>query len=170
MRSPWHSRRCRFRLYVRHASTFLGPFAPRPLQALRRSYGPSDACSGGSSALASMNTGLYPAEQASLLHVHSLPVHSVATHRVPRVVAFARYPSARRASRLPEGWTSPFLGQARRESPAESRSSSYGLVSHLRLLPTSPRGDAVTIGLQAGERMPWGGLPPPWLCTLTGAP
>jgi hypothetical protein len=31
---------------------------------------------------------------------------------------------------------------------AESSSSSYGLVSHLRLLPTPPRGDAVTFGFR----------------------
>jgi hypothetical protein len=29
---------------------------------------------------------------------------------------------------------------------AESSSSSYGLVSHLQLLPTPPHGDAVTFG------------------------
>ncbi len=36
--------------------------------------------------------------------------------------------------------------QARRIRPAESSSSSYGLVVHLQLLPTPPRGDAVTFG------------------------
>jgi hypothetical protein len=36
--------------------------------------------------------------------------------------------------------------QARRMRQAESSSSSYGLVVHLLLLPTPPRGDAVTVG------------------------
>jgi len=55
-----------------------------------------------------MNTGLYPSGQLSLFHAHGRPDHSVTNHRVPHTVAFPRYPSARRASRLPEGWTSPF--------------------------------------------------------------
>ena len=43
-------------------------------------------------------------------------------------------------------WASPFAQQARRRRQAESRSSSYGPVVHLPLLPTPPRGDAVTFG------------------------
>jgi hypothetical protein len=39
--------------------------------------------------------------------------------------------------------------QDRRMPPAESRSSSYGRVVHLRLLPTPPRGGAVTIGYRS---------------------
>ena len=48
-----------------------------------------------------------------------------------------------------------FLQQARRSRPAESSSSSYGLVVHLLLLPTPPRGDAVTFGYRP-ERVPQG--------------
>src|SRR5437773_12229061 len=44
--------------------------------------------------------------------------------------------------------TSPFTRQARRTHPAESRSSSYGLVHHLRLLPTPPRGGAVIVSFR----------------------
>ena len=36
--------------------------------------------------------------------------------------------------------------QARQKHPAESSSSSYGLVVHLQLLPTLPYGNAVTFG------------------------
>src|SRR6185295_15117085 len=43
-----------------------------------------------------------------------------------------------------QGFTSG--SQARRVRQAESSSSSCGLVSHLRLLPTPPLGDAVTFG------------------------
>lgn len=39
--------------------------------------------------------------------------------------------------------------QARRNTPAESGSSSYGPPVRLRLLPTPPRGDAVTFGYGA---------------------
>ena len=67
--------------------------------------------------------------------------------------AFARYPLARWASLTGLGFTT--ASQARRVlNRAESSSSSCGLVSHLRLLPTPPHGDAVTFGFQAGERMP----------------
>jgi hypothetical protein len=46
------------------------------------------------------------------------------------------------------------------QRPAELRSSSYGPTVHLQLLPTSPRGDAVSFGYQAGERMLAKGLSP----------
>src|SRR6266545_8179413 len=39
-----------------------------------------------------------------------------------------------------------FTWQTRRSRLAESSSSSYGLATHLQLLPTPPRGDAVTLG------------------------
>ena len=36
----------------------------------------------------------------------------------------------------------------------------YGLGAHLPLLPTPPRGDAVTVGYRAGELCPGGDLNP----------
>ena len=54
------------------SSTFLRPFAPGPLQALLRSYGRSDSCPPGSSALLRHERRLY-GEQVSLIHVHDLP-------------------------------------------------------------------------------------------------
>src|SRR5579872_4198141 len=54
------------------SSTFLRPFAPSPLQALLRSYGRSDSCSPGSSALCGREHRLHH-EQVSLIHAHDLP-------------------------------------------------------------------------------------------------
>ena len=54
------------------SSTFLRPFAPGRLQALLSSYGRSDSCSPGSSALLRHEHRLY-GEQVSLFHVHDLP-------------------------------------------------------------------------------------------------
>ena len=55
-----------------HSSTFLRPFAPGPLQALQRSYGRSDSCSPGSSALFRHEHRLCR-EQVSLIHAPDLP-------------------------------------------------------------------------------------------------
>jgi hypothetical protein len=67
-----HCRRCLFRGFVRHVSTFLRPFAPGPLQALLRSYGRSDSCPPGSSALFGHELRLLH-EQVSLIHAPGLP-------------------------------------------------------------------------------------------------
>jgi len=55
-----------------YSSTFLRPFAPGPLQALRRSYGRSDSCSPGSSAFLRHEHRL-SGEQVSLIHAPDLP-------------------------------------------------------------------------------------------------
>ncbi len=87
-------------------------------------------------------TGLSATRQVSLLHVHVLPIiPSPTTWRSP-VVALARYPSARQASRT--GLDFATCQQARQHRPAESSSSSYGLIIRLPLLSTWPRGHAVT--------------------------
>ena len=94
-----------------------------------------------------MNTGLHPRAGLPRSRTHPwCPVPSPHTS-CPHVVAFARYPSARRAHGLP---VSDFAidQQARRGHQAESRSSSYGPGHDRRLLPTSPRDDAVTIGVR----------------------
>jgi len=54
------------------SSTFLRPFAPGPLQALRGSYARSDSCSPGSSAFLRHEHRLY-GEQVSLIHSPDLP-------------------------------------------------------------------------------------------------
>ncbi len=124
---------------------------PAPLRstrvtALRRYYGRSDSCAGGSSAPMSMNTVLIPA-QGSLRPVPCRHDHSVSNHLTRPGTAFARYPSAATSS-PPQGWVeiSSFATQTHRSRPAESSLSSYGLVIPPRLLPTSPRGDAVIVG------------------------
>ena len=68
-----------------------------------------------------------------------------------------------RASPTSVGLRLGYAGSPRRQ--AESSSSSYGLVIHLPMLSTSPRGDAVPVdyGRQAGSRQ---GLPPCWFDTL----
>jgi len=55
-----------------YSSTFLRPFAPGPLQALRRSYGRSDSCSPGSLPFLRHEHCL-SGEQVSLIHFHDLP-------------------------------------------------------------------------------------------------
>src|SRR3972149_6702021 len=72
-------------------------------------------------------------------------IPSPTTLRTP-AAAFTRYSSARRVSCLAAGPGFAVLLRARRARPAESRSSSYGLVVHLPLLSTPPRGGAVTVG------------------------
>ncbi len=72
-------------------------------------------------------------------------IPSPTTLRAP-AAAFARYPSARRVSCLAAGPSFAIHSQARRPRPAESSSSSYGLVVHLLLLPTLLRSSAVTVG------------------------
>ena len=94
-----------------------------------------------------MNTGLHSRAGLPRSRTHPLcPVPSPHTS-CPHVVALTRYPSARRAHGLP---VSDFASdqQARRGHQAESRSSSYGPVHDRRLLPTSPRDDAVTLGFR----------------------
>ena len=92
-----HSCRSMFRRSFRHVSTSLHPFAPSPLQGLLRSYGRSDSCPHGSSALVCMNSGSCH-EQVSLIYPHDLPIIPSPTTPVSPDVAFARYPSARQAS------------------------------------------------------------------------
>ena len=58
--------------------------------------------------------------------------------------------------------------QARRKHTAESGSSSYGLLVRLRLLPTPPRGDAVTFGYTCCDYT-WHGLSPCRQSVLTDA-
>ena len=59
-----------------HSSTFLRPFAPDPLQALRRSYGRSDSCSrrlGSAGIIVRRPPPRLLREQVSLIHAPGLP-------------------------------------------------------------------------------------------------
>jgi hypothetical protein len=159
LRSPCgHWRRLFFLRSVLHASTSLPPFAPRPL---RR----------------------FPAPMAALTPARALTVLRPCGHERRPFPARAGLPASRARPFVPfrrqppDGVTCPLShatpqrqalprSKARgaglrllpADSPphlAESRSSlSYGPDRHLPLLRTPPRGDALSFGFQAGERMP----------------
>ena len=151
-----------------HASTFLHPFAPRPLQALHHYYGCSDSC-----------PGLRPG-QVSLLHAHVLRAIPSPTTSclalIPFSAGFQAEGSGPHRRGSPAGRPAALCGRRLRHSlagspkhAAESSSFSYGLASDQRLLSTSPHGDAVTVGFLIVQLQPGGGLPPPATCALAGA-
>lgn len=71
-------------------------------------------------------------------------MHPVSTHLAAPAVALAHNPSARRASdACASVWASPFASRLA-SRPGRIEFVSYGLLVHLPLLSTSPRGDAVT--------------------------
>ena len=83
-----------------------------------------------------------------------LPIPPSPTTHQSSDVAFARYPLARRIS-------PPLAGSRLHQSLAGSPILAgriefvvYGCIVHPLLLSTPPHGDAVAVGLQAGERMP----------------
>ena len=85
-----HSPRWCVCLPVRHSSTFLRPFAPRPL---RRFNATTDALTPVGLALRCkhMNTSL-SSTQVSLIHARDLPDHSVVNHPVPPCHRFNTLP------------------------------------------------------------------------------
>ena len=90
------SRRFLFRLSVLHASTFLPPFAPRPLRrfiATMRALTP---------------VRLSVTAQVSLLHVHDLPDHSVSNHPICSHRSFSTLPLSSMGSPLTQVQASPF--------------------------------------------------------------
>jgi len=126
-------------------STFLRSLRSTPVTELHRYYGRSDSCLLGSSGPWSMNSDSFH-KQVSLIHASGLPDHSVSKHLTHSRRRFSRYPSAPRASLFRWVLDFAFRTQARHLRPAESSLLSYGLVVHLLLLPTPPRGDAVAVG------------------------
>ena len=144
------------------------PLRSTPVTALRRYYERSDSCAGGSSALASMNTVLTPA-QVSLRPVPRRHDHSVSTHLTCPRRRFRTLPlSARR---------SPRRRRLRlRLSPAgSSRHARPNRVRH----PTDwsftsgcspPRLAATQLPLVTGRRAyAWRGLAPLCRGTIAGA-
>jgi hypothetical protein len=132
---------------------------------LRHYYGSSDSC-----------RAMSGPRQVSSLHVPNLlAIPSPTTPRRSGCLACFRNRTYRRPR--PIGRTTHWAGfrstsfglrHGLASSPrrqAESSSSSYGLVIHLPMLSTSPRGDAVPVdyGGQAGPRQ---GLTPCWFDTL----
>ena len=136
-------------------STFLSPFAPRPLRRFSARMG-----------TLTPRQVSHPTE-VSPLHVtrHSRPFCLQTPHAPPSPLSHA----------TPQLDGFPLTGSRLRHwlagSPGTSGRIEFvscGLVSHLRLLSTSPRGDAVTFGFQAGERMPGEDLHL-YTCALAGA-
>ncbi len=124
------------------------PFAPRPLQALHRYYGPCDSCRIGSSVpLWDMNTA--PICPAGIPASRARPSRPFCPQppNVPRG-RFHTLPFS--ASGFPpfgrSGLRHWLAGSLVRR--AETGFSSCGLVGHLLLLPTPPHGDAVAVGFR----------------------
>src|SRR5919197_4323572 len=85
-----------------------GSLCSTPVTVLRRSYGPSDSCPGGSSALLSMNTGLYPNGQVSLRHAHPRVDHSVSNHLTSLALASTTLPLSGTSAPRTRGRASSF--------------------------------------------------------------
>ena len=142
--------------YFPHSSTFLCPFAPRPL---RRFFATTDALT---------PVRLSPTGQVSPVHPDDLPtIPSPTTPRSP-TVSFARYPSARRASRIPPGLGFALHSQARRNA----RPNRVRLLRTGRLPPgaSHPRLAAAQLPLATGPESdcPEGTFTP-WSSELPGA-
>jgi len=85
--------------------------------------------------------------QLSLIHVCSLPDHSVTKHLARSATAFTRHPSAWQIP-TPRG-DRTWLRHSSAGSPLTHGRIvfvSYGLTVHLLMLPTPPHGDAVPVG------------------------
>ena len=176
-----HCRRFDFAHYKLHASTFLRPLAPR---ALPRFLATMDALTPARSVLRLLirhNERRPSHGQVSLVHTAQPSMHSVTKHPSCPITAFM-LPAQRDG--LPgsfrfRGTRSRSRGLCQPEASCQSRSglrlasagssqrtaescsqNCYGLHVRLRLLPTPPRGDAVTFGYRE-RASPGGGLPPP---------
>jgi hypothetical protein len=148
-------------------STFLQPFAP---SRFRDFFAPMAALTPAQLALrSSFGHELQPfIGQVSLFHTALPSTHSITKHPTRPAIA-SLLPTQR--DRLPgvvttrSGLHHESAGSPPRK--AESCSSSYGLHVRLRLLPTPPRGDAVTFDYRE-RASPEGGLSPPRSHLLTG--
>jgi len=133
--------RCLSKSLAGTPSTFLSPFAPRPL---RRFSAP-------------MGT-LTPRKVSHPTEVS--PLHVTRPSR-PFCFLTPQAPPPPLLHATPQRDGFPLMGSRLRHWLAGSSGTSgridfvsCGLVSRLRLLPTPPLDDAVTFGFQAGERMP----------------
>jgi hypothetical protein len=112
--------------------------------------------------------------QVSLVHMTRPSLHSVTKHLTRPIIAF-RCPPSVMGSRDTRITPSQFRSGLHLESEGSSLRAAescsqycYGLHVRLRLLPTQPCGDAVTVGCREREP-PGGGLPPPCSRLLPGA-
>ena len=92
----------------------------------------------------SMNT-VSVDQQVSLIHVSDLPIIPSPTTPLALAARFPTLPLSSSGFPLARVWASPFSSRLA-DFQAESSSFSYGLIVHLLLLPTPPRGDAVAVG------------------------
>jgi len=106
-------------------------------------YGASDSYPGGS--LAVKHEHRMALGQVSPVQVHGLSDHSIVNHPVAPRLSFDTLPLSLTGRPYSQVEASPI---ASRLAERHSRITfvSYGLVSHLLLLPTPPYGDAVTVG------------------------
>ena len=140
-------------------STFLRSLRSIPITGLLRYYGRSDSCPGGSSAPYRQHEHRLCPEQVSLLHAPELPIPPSPTTRQSPVVAFARYPSARRVSR--QSGSRFHLCSA--GSPVLTGRIEFVILRMDRSPPAAPHPASRRRScsrLQAGERMPGGDLHP----------
>ena len=148
--ASWHSRESVFDRLKLSTSTFLRSLRSMPITALLRSYGRSDSCPLGSSALSSMNT-VSSSRQVSLLHVRRLlailspPTSCRLTLPLATPLGFMSYRSCGLGFALCE--------QAHHAHPAVSCFSSYGLAILLLLLSTVPLSTAVTVEYRMGSSL-----------------
>ncbi len=118
-----------------------------------------------------MNSVLLPSRSLSLRRLTFRPFRPQPPCCHLPITAFARYLSRMGRRVYPPGRSGRIGGNAVTRSEvrhwlagsptglAESGSLSYGLVIHLRLLPTPPRGDAVTFGYRFVTQTWWGLAP-----------
>ena len=144
---------CVFRRSVGHVSTFLRPFAPPPLRGFLATM---DALTPVGPALRSsasnMNT-VSVRRQVSLIHVPDLPIPPSPTTPQALDADFARYPSARRVSRLRgSGLRLSLRRLADSDRPNRVRYPTDGRSPPVAPHPASRRRSYSR--LQAGERIP----------------
>ncbi len=160
--------RCVFRVANCSSPTFLPPLAPRPLRrfhATMEALTPARLSPAYRSPCLTYSTFLtIPSPTTRCLPVVALPRYVLSLSATDLPVAFQRssrayFPHGSRLRHWPAG--SP-------RHPAETGSSSYGLVVHLLLLSTPPFRRRSYSRLQA-VALTWRGLSPPGLSTLTGA-
>ena len=159
-----------------HSSTFLRPFAPDPLQALRRSYGRSDSCSrrfGSAGIIVRQPPLRLLREQVSLIHAPGLPTipspttcgrsasSGHVTHRrvEPRLLPHGRTPNGNSGLRHslagsphPTGRIEFLIVRTSRSPPAAPH-------------PVSPRRSCSRLQVT----LTWRGLPPLQPGALSGA-
>ena len=153
-----------------HSSTFLPPF-PRHGFASRAFPRQFTACS---TMRALTPAGPSQVRQVSPLTPLCLPGIPIPTTLCARMSRFLITPAHTvrsdgcRLSPLPPHPGFAIRSQARRSHPAETDSSSYGLLVRFRLLSTPPRGDAVTFSYMCSDST-WHGFAPCRQSVLTDA-